>query len=184
MAVVAAVETAKGVAFDQSAHVLAVFAGAGALGCHARRKALFIDAKAQFGSNFAGQLKGKAISVIELEGQFAVESAAALIFQSVQLTVEQLGALADGAIKALFFEAQHLLDGQAVFCQFGIGVAHHINHCGHQINEEGLFDANQATITSGAAQQTAQHITATVVGGQNAVSQHKAHTAQVVTDDF
>ena len=54
----------------------------------------------------------------------------------------------------------------------------------HSTGQEFLADANQTAMAYSAAQNAAQHIAATLVGGQNAVANHKGHAAGMVGNNL
>ncbi len=58
-----------------------------------------------------------------------------------------------------------------------------MHHRVHDLEEEGLVHAQQLPVTRGAAQKTAQHVAAPLVGGQHAVADHEGGGTDVVGDD-
>ena len=60
----------------------------------------------------------------------------------------------------------------------------HADNDVHSASQEFFADANQTTVTHSAAQNAAQYITTTFVGGQNAIANHKGHAASMVSNNL
>lgn len=169
---------------DVVGDLLAGAAGALALPRHLRLESLFVDRHAALGADLAGQLQRETERVVQLKGHGAAESFSGAFERRLDLCVEQLAALADGFAEAVLLDLDDLLDGETVLPEFGVGIAHQFDHGGNHVVDERSVDADQASVTGGAADQAAQHVALAVVGRQNAVRDHEADGADVVGNDF
>ncbi len=94
----------------------------GALALHGRGKALRVDAKPARFQRVLGQVVGKAVSVVELEGDLAGERVAAL--QPLGRVVEQAKPALERLAEAGLLELQRLLDQALAALKLVIGAAH------------------------------------------------------------
>ena len=70
-----------------------------------------------------------------------------------------------------------------MLAQFGVCGLAGLDDSLHQLHEEGAADAQHPAVAGSAAEQTAQHVAAALVGGQDAVGHHEGAAADVVGDD-
>ena len=82
----------------------------------------------------------------------------------------------------LFLEQQDALDLGALLDQFGVGLPHRLPKGLDQRVEKGLARAELVSMTAGAAQDAAQHITATLIRGHDAVAHQEGAGADVIGD--
>ena len=88
-----------------------------------------------------------------------------------------------GEGEALFFLMHGASDKVGMFGQLGIGIAHHFSNLAGHLVHEGFVHANERGKAQGAADQAAQHIATTLVGGQHAASHKEGRRAAVVGND-
>ena len=67
--------------------------------------------------------------------------------------------------------------------EFGVGIAHDVHHRAHQTMQERVLDAELVAVAQTAADDSAQHVAAVLVGGQDAVGDQKRRGAGMVGDD-
>ena len=92
-------------------------------------------------------------------------------------------ALAKGRAEALLFGENDAANELAVVDDFGVHIAHELYDFIDVLVEERALDAHRVRLLDGAAQQTAQHVAAALVGGKNAVGNHEGDRAAVVRDN-
>ena len=86
-------------------------------------------------------------------------------------------------MEAFFLIGNDFDDEIFLFSDFGILVAHHIHNHGNDFSEEYAVDAEELNEAGGSAQDAAEHITAAVVGRQNAVGNQECAGTGVVRHD-
>ncbi len=64
-----------------------------------------------------------------------------------------------------------------------VGVTHHVGDLVDGPDKECAIDAEKVTVAYGPAQKPAQDVTSTLVGGEDAVGDHKGEGTAVVGDD-
>ena len=99
-----------------------------------------------------------------------------------QLVVD-LHAAVDGLGEVLLLGADDLGDIGLLFTQVGISALVFPHHGVHHLVQEGTVHAKELAVTGSPAQQTAQHVAAALVGGQDAVADHHDGGTDVVGDD-
>ena len=102
---------------------------------------------------------------------------------ALQHLAEDLHAAVDGAAEVLLLGADHLGDVGLLLPEVGVLTLVLMDDGVHHLKEEGTVHTQQLAVTGSAAQQTAQHIAAALVAGQDAVADHEAGGADVVGDD-
>ena len=147
-------------------------------------KASFVHGHAMFFENFSSQFPGEAKGVVQFESSCAIKNSAVGFFQFSDFFIQKFATLFQGTEEAGFFHFDNFLDVFAFFSQVGVNVTEHFDYDINCTSKEHLVDTNQATMTNCTAQDAAQYIATTFVGGQNAVANHKGHAACVVSDNF
>ena len=150
------------------------------LGFHAALKALHVDLHAAIGAHFLGNLNGETVGVVQGKRLLAGKRIALEFLE--RLSQIHL-ALAKGRAEALLFGKNDAANELAVIDDFGVHVAHKLHDFIDVLVEERALDAHRVRLLDGAAQQTAQHVAAALVGGKNAVGNHEGDRAAVVRDD-
>ena len=97
--------------------------------------------------------------------------------------LEPGGAGGDGAQEGLLFGVGDPADALEVGLHDRVDALHGVPRGRQQFGQAGLFDAEQAHGTHGAADQAAQHVAAALVGGGDAVGDQHEGRADVVGDD-
>ena len=85
--------------------------------------------------------------------------------------------------KTFFLGTDDLFDVGLMLAQFGVAGLAGSDDSIDQLGQERVVDAQHAAMARRAAQQAAQHITAALVGGQDAVRHHEHRGTDVVGDD-
>ena len=92
-------------------------------------------------------------------------------------------ALAQRGAEALFLGKDHAADELTVFHNLRVDRAHELHDLIDVVVQERPFDADHVRLLDGATKQAAQHVAATLVGGQDAVGDHERDRTAVVGDD-
>ena len=158
-------------------------AGALLLLLHLCVEAVLVDLQTLLGGDLLGQIQREAEGIVQLEHVQAAQQLLVCLLQTVDHVVQDVHAGIDGAGKVCFLGADDLLDIGVMLAQFGVSGLAGLDDSLHQIHEEGVVDAQHPAVAGSAAQQTAQHIAAALVGGQDAVRHHKGAAADMVGDD-
>ena len=151
------------------------------LALHGRGKALRVDAKPARFQRVLGQVVGKAVSVVELEGDLAGERVAAL--QPLGRVVEQAKPALERLAEAGLLQLQRLLDQALAALELVIGAAHLPDQRRHQAIEQRLLGAEDMRMPHGAPHDAAKHVAPALVRRQHAVGDEEGRGAQMVGDD-
>ena len=158
-------------------------AGTLALFFHQALEGLLVHAQARLGGHLLCQIQGEAVGIVEFEGVSAGEHGLVVLPVLGEHAREDAQAALDGAGKVLLLGADDAGDVLLPLGKLGIGAAVLVDDRGADLVEEGLMHAQQSSVTGRPAQQTAQHIAASLVGGQHAVADHEGGGTDVVGDD-
>ncbi len=150
---------------------------------HLCRESVLIDAHTCFLQNFLGQIHRKAIGIVKAERLCAAHHALSLCAHLLHVVLEDFHALVDGLIEAVFLDGEDFEDIFLLVHQLGVCLAAASDYRLAKLCQELALDAQQLAMTSRAAQQSAQNIAATFIGGQNAVRRHECHGTNMVCDD-
>ena len=153
----------------------------GALALHGRGEAFGIDADAARLQRILGQVEGKAVGVVELEGDLARKHGAAR--HAPGRLVEEAKAALERVAEAGLLELERLDDQALPALELGVGAAHLGDEGRHQAVEQRLIGAEQMGMAHGAAHDAAKHIAASVIGGQHAVGDEERRGAKMIGDD-
>ena len=170
-------------------HALVLSAGAasaGALLLHGLVEAFLVQLQSLLMENFFRQFPREAVSIVEAETDFASQFLFLVSLHLLNFLCEKCHALCQGSGKAVFLQADDLLDIILLGHQFAeiAGLAVDVNHGLHCTFQELVFDAQHAAMTDGTTQDAAQHITASLIGGQDAVHDHYSHGTGMVGDNL
>ena len=158
-------------------------AGPRPLCVHQCLEALGVDAEAALGHQFAGEVEGEAVGVVQLEGVGRGNPLVVGVERPFDQLLQQPRALRQRAPEALLLGGQPLLDRRSLAGQFGVGAAHQLADDLCVAHEEATFHAERAALLDRAAHHAAQHVAAFLVGGDDAVGDHERHPARVVGKD-
>ncbi|OPZ59193.1 MAG: hypothetical protein BWY87_01126 [Deltaproteobacteria bacterium ADurb.Bin510] len=153
-----------------------------ALLLHLGLEAILVHGEALLGGDVLGQIEREAEGIVELEGGFAGDDLAAFKFKLVHDIGQQTQTLVEGLEETLFLGQDDLLDEVAALLEFGVGRSHLVHDLERHLVEEALAEAQQLAVARGAADDAAQHVAATLVTGQHAVTDQKGRGAGVVGD--
>ena len=98
--------------------------------------------------------------------------------------VEKFKPLRESRTELRFLRCNNGPDQILVFKQFRIRIPVHADNDIDEIREKGVFNAENMAETDSAAENTAQDVTATLVGRQNAVTDHHRHGPDMVADNL
>ena len=158
-------------------------AGALLLLLHLRVEAFLVDVDALLRCDLLGQVEGEAEGIVQLEDVQTLQQMLVGLFQAVDHVVQDGHAGVDGAGKVCLLGAYDLLDIGVVLTQFGVSRLAGLDDGLDQLHQEGAADAQHPAMAGGTAQQTAQHVAAALIGGQDAVGHHEGAATDVVGDD-
>ena len=156
-------------------------AGFGALLFHGEGKAVLIHRDAAGAQRILGEVEGKAVSVVKLEGDIAGQAVAC--FHAGGGFVQELEAARQGFAEADFLQLQGFLDQAFGALEFGIGGAHFRHQGRHQPVHQRILGAQQMRMAHAAAHDAAKDIAAAFIGGQHAIGDQERSRAQMVGDD-
>ena len=156
--------------------------GGGALLLHQGLVALLIHGDAALLAQLTGQVDGEPEGIIKAEGILAGEYVFALGLQLFQDRIDLVEAGIDGAGKALLLHPDGLDDIIPALHQLGVGGLIFMDDGIGDLIQERLPHAQQAAVTGGTAQQTAQYIPAALVLRHHAVTDHKDGGTDMVGD--
>ncbi|MCH8107578.1 MAG: nuclear transport factor 2 family protein, partial [Chloroflexi bacterium] len=137
-----------------------------------------VNAAALCAHGVLGQVDGKAVGVIQLEGHIAGQRRPGFEFSN--RLAEQLEATGQGLAETVFLQLQCLGDQGLGAAKLGIGMAHLGDQRRHQLVEQQILRAQHMGVAHGAAHYPPQHITAPLVGGQDPLGDQKTHRTQVI----
>ena len=158
-------------------------AGAFALGLHMFEEAFLVHGEAALVGHVGNDVEREAEGVVEAEGHFTGDDSLAFGGKGGELAVEHGEALVEGHAEAVLFLEDHLGDEVGVFAQFGVVVAHDVDHLAHGLVQEGFLHAHEGGEAQGAADEAAKHVAAAFVGGKDAVGNHEGRGTAVVGND-
>ena len=162
----------------------ALGAGAALLLLHLGAEGLLVHLNACLSGDLLGQIQGEAEGIVQLEGLQTGQNAGAAVLcrtlDVVDQAVQDVHALVDGAVEAFLFRSDDLLNVIGMLFQLRITGLAGLDHGIHQLGQEGAIDAQHPAVTGGTAQQAAHHVTAALVGRQNAVAGHEGGGPDVV----
>ena len=161
---------------------LTALSGAGPLYLHLLFEAFFIDGIALLLQNLLGQIHGESIGIIQFESILAVQHALAGSFHLLLHVGEDLQALVDGLVELAFLIVQYI-DNEILFLfQLRITVPGAFDYSQRQVRQEFALNTQQAAMTGSPADQTAQHVAPSLVGGHNAVGNQEGGRTDMVRD--
>ncbi len=158
-------------------------AGALALLLHQSLERGLIDRHALIRRHLFREIEREAVGIVEFEGVGAGEHGLALFLMGGKHTGEDSHAAVDRAGEVFLLGADDAGDILLPLGKLGVSAAVLVDDGIADLIKERLLLAEQTSVAGGAAEQTAQHVAAALVGGENAVADHKGRRADVVGDD-
>ncbi len=152
-------------------------AGALALGVHRRFKAIHIQRQVLLTGDIRSEVNREPIGVIEAEDRFTGNLAA---LEPLQIRFENTHALIQRFGKLLFFRQQRLLNLRLTLTQLRVSLAHFRGQSVDQFVEERAFCPQLIAVARRAANDTAQHVTAPLIGGQHTIANEECAGADMV----
>ncbi len=149
------------------------------LPAHLRLERFEIDFDALFGRDLLGQVYGEAVCVVKLECRGAGESRGAL----VQFGVQQLMARLEGSAELLLFPGHDVEDEVLSLPKIWIGLAHDIDCGADKLWKDQVGAAVLPGMTHSPPQDTAEDITAAIVGWDHTVTDQESDCPSVVGED-
>ena len=149
-----------------------------ALQRHLGAEPCLVELQASLASQLAGQLEGKSICVVQPKRIGAGELLAATRCELLELFHPLLQRLGE----ALALRVDHLDDQRLALLQLSVVVFEHSDRPS-RAGGEPFAHADVSAVEGSAPDQTAQHVTASLVGGDDAVCDAERHRANVVGDD-
>ena len=147
------------------------------LGVHRLLKAVHIQRQLMLTGYISRQVHRETVGVIQTEHGLARDHLAIHLGDGLG---QQLHAVLQGLGKLLFFLQQDTLYLVLHFCQFRIGFPHLLDQRRHQLVEEGLSSTQLVAVTDGATHDTAQYVTASLVGRQHPIGDQEGAGTDVV----
>ena len=139
-----------------------------------------VDGQAPFPGDVGREVGGKAVSVVELEEDFARNALAVL---ARQRPFEQFHALAERLGEALLLGQQRALDVSQLLHQQRIGFAHFSGQIVGQLMEKRPLNFQLVAVTQPSADDAAQHIGPILVARRHAIGNEKGTRPEVVGND-
>lgn len=149
-----------------------------ALFFHSGFEAGHVHGESALARDVGREVHGESVGVVQAEGINARDLATGTaddFLEDPHAAVQRLG-------EALFLGLEGTLDQFARSRQLGIGIAHQLDQQRHQLVEERTTHAQHPTMAQGAADDPAQHVAATFVGGQHAIDDQERTGADVIGD--
>ena len=137
---------------------------------HATSKFFFVNGIATLFTDFRSYLDGETVGVMQDKGGRTGKHSA---FHFGKGIVEICLTLTKRCTKALFLGKNNTLDKLFVLDKFGIHAAHKLDDLVNVAGKEGAFNTQRMALHNRATKQTAQNITATLIGRKNAIGDHK-----------
>ena len=150
---------------------------------HQLAECLLVHRQALVGGHLGGQVNGESEGVVQLEGIGTREHGLALSLMLSKHLAEDAHTAVNGTGKALLLCADDLRDIGLFLPQVGILALILMDDGIHYLIQERIVDAQKFAVAGRAAQQAAKHITPPLIGGQDAVTNHKCCGADVIGDD-
>ena len=151
-----------------------------ALARHRSVEAGAVHRDAAFAAHVGRQVERESVGIVQLERGLAVDDLRA----AAQGRFENLHPVGDGAKEAFFLLLQHLGRALLALAQLGVGVAHLDDQRRHERVEERPACAQLVAVPDRAARDTAQHVAAAGIAGDNAIDDRERTGADVVGDHF
>ncbi len=178
----AAQARAQGFGEDFAGHV-AAGAGALALLLHGGVEAASVVGEAVLLDHDLRDVGGKAVRVVQFEGDAPGEHAgAALPLERVQLRLQAGDAAREHLAEALFLGGGQRLDRGLLLAQFRVGRRHDGLQGGQELGQERAIHPELDAVAHGAAQNFAHHVAAALPAGSRAVRDAEEDRARVVGD--
>ena len=136
--------------------------------------------------NFLSKFTGKSIGIIEFESDFSGKYLLCIRFQRVNLFIQEINALDERRSKPFFFNAYDTLNVFLFRYEFA-KVFYITKDFDDSINrsvQEWLCDAQHPSMTDRTPYRTAQHISSSLIGWQNAVHDHNDNRTRMIGDDL
>ena len=162
-------------------HALARLPGPALLVGHGLVEAVVVDPAAGFGRDLLGHLEGEAVGVVQHERRAPVERAPA--GHLGQGLVQQHRAGAQRLAEALLLPADDPADEVVGAGQLGVGAAHHVDHRVDEARHDRSLDTEQVGVADRSAQDAAQDVAPSLVGGEHAVVDQERRRAGVLDED-
>ena len=163
-----------------TADVGACFASTNLLLLHKLGEACFVDSKTCFLCDLASQVNGEAVGIVKLEYILARKGGEVVALCIFNNLVEDGETCIDGCIESFFFHRDHLENVILLFGKLGVCALGFTDSDYAKFGQEGAVDAKELTVTASATENAAQNVAATLVGGDNAVGDHKGSGTDVV----
>ena len=149
---------------------------------HGSGKALLVDGVPLLLEDLPGQIHGETVGIVKAEsilsGKDLLPGGSHLLLQVRQ----DPKSLVDGLVKLLFLIVQHVEDKFLLLLQLRVAVFASLDHGSGQFGEEYPVNAQKPSMAGRPADQTAEHIAPALVGGHDAVGNHKGGGTDVVRD--
>src|SRR4051812_40645446 len=87
-------------------------------------------------------------------------------------------------METLLFGSDDLLDKFSFIYNFRVVNAHDFSNGWYELMKEWLIESKYFAVTYSTAQQSANHITASFIGRQHAITNGESNGADMVSDDF
>ena len=144
---------------------------------------VLVDLQPGFLCDLARKVNGEAEGVVELEGVGAGKGICALRLGVCDDAGENSESGVYGSVEALLLLDDDLEDIVALGLELDVSVFVLGNNDFRKALEEHAVDAEELTVTAGAADNSSEHVAAALVGGDNAVGDHEGSRSYVVGDN-
>ena len=161
----------------------AVFSRGGSLFVHRGTEALFVNRKALLYENFLRVVQRETISIVEPERVLSGKLLLTLCGKRRFHFLENIHALLICLLELLFLGADDVQNEIFFLLEFRITVLRGFNDIHRECRQERAFNTELSAVSYRTADNSAQHIASSVIGGHNAVGNHKRHRSRVIRAD-
>src|SRR5690606_13164412 len=158
---------------------LAAGLGLSLLASHGFVVTRLINTKTTLAADVCRQIEWETECIVQAESSLAIQYAT--FAQRSQLIVQNAHSVDQGFLEAHFLLTDHRSHALSRFGQFRIGLAHLPDQISHQLVEKRCSLAQLMAMAQGAANNTAQHITAADIPGDDTVNDHKTAGSNMVS---
>ena len=144
---------------------------------------ILIDMKMALLCDLTGEIDGESKGIVKLEYLLARDGVSLAVDRTANEVGKDRKTCVNGRIKALLLHGEHLLNIVSLGLKLGICATALANGNPHHVQKEGVVNAEKLTVTASAANDTAKHVAASLVGGDHAVRDHKHGATNMVRND-
>ena len=150
---------------------------------HKALEGLLVDIEVALSRDLAGEVDRESKGIVKLEYLFARDNVSILCERTADEVGEDGETCVDSCIEAILFHRNYLEDVISLLVKLGVSALALLDRGGYGLDEEGMVDAEELTVAASAADNSTKNVAASLVGGDNAVGDHKHSASGVVGDN-